>query len=136
MLGHPHGQHQLLHLPVGTLSQLSLMSSSFVHFQLCSVYPCLAETELRLPAFAAHRIKKLQTPRPLIEEIDLLPDPPKRPPKMAKPKPLQLRCPSPLTGRVSPLPRSGSPLGKQTSAKNTASPASSPAPSPGEWLWY
>jgi hypothetical protein len=31
--------------------------------------------ELNLPAFVAHRVKKLQTPRKLIEEIDSEPEP-------------------------------------------------------------
>ncbi|XP_071789876.1 E1A-binding protein p400-like isoform X9 [Asterias amurensis] len=43
---------------------------------------CIANLEMILPAYAAHRIKQLQTPRPLIEEIDSAPDLPPRPQPM------------------------------------------------------
>ena len=45
----------------------------------CELHPCLADLELKLPAFAAHRIRKLAVPRVLIEEIDTCPSPPPRP---------------------------------------------------------
>ena len=37
------------------------------------MYPGLAEMERDLPAFIAHRVRKLQTSRRLIEEIDIQP---------------------------------------------------------------
>ena len=47
---------------------------------LYSLYPCLAEMELNLPAFVAHRVKKLQTQKKFIEEIDCQPEVSPRPP--------------------------------------------------------
>ncbi|XP_048751446.2 helicase domino-like isoform X4 [Ostrea edulis] len=47
----------------------------FKEIDLHSLYPSLADMELNLPAFVAHRVKKLQTPRRLIEEIDSEPEP-------------------------------------------------------------
>lgn len=38
----------------------------------------MADLEFVLTAFAAHRMKRLKTPRPLIEEIDSQPEPPPR----------------------------------------------------------
>ena len=55
---------------------------------LHALYPNLAEMEQDLPRFVAHRIKKLQTPRNLIEEIEDEPDPPPRP------KPGKLKTPT------------------------------------------
>ncbi|KAK8744193.1 hypothetical protein OTU49_001047, partial [Cherax quadricarinatus] len=48
----------------------------FKHVDLFSLNFLLADLELCLTAFAAHRIRKFQAPRRLIEEIDSAPDPP------------------------------------------------------------
>jgi hypothetical protein len=50
--------------------------------------------ERDLPAFIAHRVRKLQTPRRLIEEIDIQPGPPPRP-QPGKLKTNTIRCVSP-----------------------------------------
>ncbi|XP_030847901.1 helicase domino isoform X4 [Strongylocentrotus purpuratus] len=55
---------------------------------------CIADLEISLPAYAAHRTCQLQTPRKLIEEIDSAPAPPSRPPRV-KVKPGKL-YPSPM----------------------------------------
>ena len=95
--------------------------------ELVSMFPTLADLEMRLPAFAAHRMKKLQTPRPLIVEVDSHPDPPPRPVKVRMQKPLQLRSLANIvTGRVSPMPRANTPAVKQE-AKPEPDAASSPA---------
>ncbi|XP_033101073.1 helicase domino-like [Anneissia japonica] len=76
----------------------------FKHIKFESFNLCLADHELNLPAYAAHRIKQLQTPRPLIEEIDSLPDPPARPNRVkVKPGKLFSHIPNKETGRVSPF---------------------------------
>ncbi|XP_061196592.1 helicase domino-like [Saccostrea echinata] len=87
----------------------------FKDIDLHSLYPSLADMELNLPAFVAHRVKKLQTPRVLIEEIDSQEEPPSRPPT-GKLKPVIFKGIAPVqpTGRASPT----------TSEKSTpASPA-------------
>ncbi|XP_034182155.2 domino helicase isoform X2 [Osmia lignaria lignaria] len=50
----------------------------FKHIDLASINFLLCDLELTLTAFAAHRVKRLQTPRKLIEEVDSQPDPPPR----------------------------------------------------------
>lgn len=50
--------------------------------------------ERDLPAFIAHRVRKLQTHRRLIEEIEVQQSPPPRPPA-GKLKPSSIRCVSP-----------------------------------------
>lgn len=45
------------------------------HIQLSSLNLLLSDLELTLSAFVAHRMKRLQTPRKLIEEIDNQPEP-------------------------------------------------------------
>ena len=57
-------------------------------------YPTLADMEKDLPAFVAHRVRKLQTSRHLIEEIDSESPPPPRPP-VGKLKSGAIRCLSP-----------------------------------------
>lgn len=57
-------------------------------------YPGLAEMERDLPAFIAHRVRKLQTNRRLIEEIEIQPSPPARP-QPGKLKANTIRCVSP-----------------------------------------
>ncbi|XP_070162370.1 helicase domino isoform X4 [Polyergus mexicanus] len=47
----------------------------FKHIQLSSLNFLLLDLELTLSAFVAHRIRRLQTPRKLIEEIDSQPEP-------------------------------------------------------------
>ncbi|XP_064649340.1 helicase domino-like isoform X3 [Lineus longissimus] len=94
-----------------------------------SLYPSLADLEVSLPAFAAHRIKKLQAQKPLIVEIDDQPDPPPRP----KPIPLKSflysrsSSPSVMTGRSSsPF----KPVQQRSSSPVVQSPlVRSPAPS-------
>ncbi|XP_022342498.2 helicase domino-like isoform X2 [Crassostrea virginica] len=54
--------------------------SPFEEIDLYSLYPCLAEMELNLPAFVAHRVKKLQTQKKFIEEINCQPEVSPRPP--------------------------------------------------------
>ncbi|GFS95916.1 helicase domino [Nephila pilipes] len=48
----------------------------FKHINLSSLNLLLADLELSLSAFAAHRVKKFQVPPKLIVEIDNLPEPP------------------------------------------------------------
>ncbi|XP_076755404.1 domino helicase isoform X7 [Xylocopa sonorina] len=50
----------------------------FKHIDLSSINLFLCDLELTLTAFVAHRVRRLQTPRKLIEEIDSQPDPPPR----------------------------------------------------------
>ncbi|GAB6030179.1 hypothetical protein CHUAL_005855 [Chamberlinius hualienensis] len=50
----------------------------FKHIDLSTLNMLLVNLELSLTAFAAHRIKRFQTPRKLIEEIDEIPPPPPR----------------------------------------------------------
>ncbi|XP_061928552.1 helicase domino isoform X4 [Apis cerana] len=47
----------------------------FKHIDLSSINLLLCDLELTLTAFVAHRVRRLQTPRKLIEEIDTQPDP-------------------------------------------------------------
>ncbi|XP_052714541.1 helicase domino-like isoform X2 [Crassostrea angulata] len=68
----------------------------FKEIDLHSLYPCLAEMELNLPAFVAHRVKKLQIKKTLIEEIHSQPEDYSRPP-CGKLKQVVLK-----TGRASP----------------------------------
>ncbi|ESO91647.1 hypothetical protein LOTGIDRAFT_122039, partial [Lottia gigantea] len=72
----------------------ALQYDPFKEVDLRCLYPSLSEMELDLPAFVAHRVRKLQTPRKLIEEIDDIADPPPRP------KPGRLKN---LNFRTSPL---------------------------------
>ncbi|XP_062606790.1 helicase domino-like isoform X2 [Saccostrea cucullata] len=75
----------------------------FKDVDLHSLYPSLADMELNLPAFVAHRVKKLQTPRVLIEEIDSHQEPPSRP-RSGKLKPVVFKGIAPVqpTGRITP----------------------------------
>lgn len=50
----------------------------FQHIDLSCLNLLLVDLEFVLTAFVAHRVRKLKTPRKLIEEIDSLPDPPPR----------------------------------------------------------
>ncbi|XP_015431567.1 PREDICTED: helicase domino [Dufourea novaeangliae] len=50
----------------------------FKHIDLSSLNLLLCDLELTHTAFVAHRVRRLQTPRKLIEEIDSQPDPPPR----------------------------------------------------------
>ncbi|XP_012218897.2 helicase domino isoform X2 [Linepithema humile] len=50
----------------------------FKHVQLSSLNLLLLDLEQTVSAFVAHRVKRLQTPRKLIEEIDSQPEPPPR----------------------------------------------------------
>ncbi|XP_033627174.1 helicase SRCAP-like isoform X2 [Asterias rubens] len=78
---------------------------------------CIANLEMILPAYAAHRIKQLQTPRPLIEEIDSAPDPPPRPQPM-KFKP----------GKLFPPPASAVSQAQKDSAATVPTERVSPVP--------
>ena len=60
------------------------------------MFPCMTELELKLPAYAAHRVRKLQTSQPLIEEIDSQPESPGRPKPMPHNKPFVYRSHSPM----------------------------------------
>ena len=70
---------------------------------------CIADIESFLPAYAAHRIRKLQTPRKLIEEIDSSADTPPKLPKL-KVKPGKLFTPVPAAVAVQPKEGRASPL--------------------------
>ncbi|XP_017885705.1 helicase domino isoform X2 [Ceratina calcarata] len=50
----------------------------FKHIDLSSINLFLCDLDLTLTAFVAHRVRRLQTPRKLIEEIDSQPEPPPR----------------------------------------------------------
>ncbi|XP_074640439.1 helicase domino-like isoform X2 [Tubulanus polymorphus] len=86
----------------------ALEKNPFDHIDLCSLYPCIADVELSLPAFAAHRIKKLQSPKRLIVEIDEQPLPAPRPKPVALKSFLMKNLAPPTAmpttaGRASPL---------------------------------
>lgn len=51
-----------------------LLCLTLQHIDLSSVNLLLVDLELTLKAFVAHRVKRLQTPRKLIEEIDSQPE--------------------------------------------------------------
>ncbi|KAL3857410.1 hypothetical protein ACJMK2_012085, partial [Sinanodonta woodiana] len=57
----------------------ALQYDPFQHIDIRCLFPTLADMERDLSAFVAHRVKKLQTPRKLIEEIDIQPKTPARP---------------------------------------------------------
>ena len=70
--------------------------NSFQYIDPCSLYPNLAEMELRLPAYAAHRASKLAVGRKLIEEIDSAPETSPRPKPAEKSSRFVFRSLSPL----------------------------------------
>ncbi|XP_050472757.1 helicase domino isoform X2 [Bombus huntii] len=81
----------------------------FKHIDLSSINLLLCDLELSLTAFVAHRVRRLQTPRKLIEEIDTQPDPsPRCPPGKIK---INVR----LSNQVKP---SSVPRQTQTKLKN------------------
>lgn len=93
---------------------------------------CITNFELNLSAFVAHRIRRLQTPYELIEEIDDQPESLPRPPALEKPLKFVFENNSPLTlnsGRSSPFipihPGSHSPM-----SFSRKSPGSSCTPTP------
>ncbi|PIK53751.1 putative helicase domino isoform X4 [Apostichopus japonicus] len=98
------------------------------HVNLANFNLCLADLELTLPAYIAHRTRQLQTPRKLIEEIDSIPKPPPRPPKM-KMKPGKLLTP-PGVAHVQreklPMGRSSPSLSQQTHGRASPLRAASP----------
>ncbi|KAK3606446.1 hypothetical protein CHS0354_041388 [Potamilus streckersoni] len=57
----------------------ALQYDPFQHIDIRCLFPALAEMERDLSAFVAHRVRKLQTHRKLIEEIDTQPETPARP---------------------------------------------------------
>lgn len=59
-------------------SSLALDYDPFKHINLGCLNLRLVDLELTLTAFVAHRVRKLHTPRKLIEEIDSQPLPPPR----------------------------------------------------------
>ncbi|XP_046390170.1 helicase domino isoform X2 [Ischnura elegans] len=65
-----------IHVP--SLVYRALSYDPFKHVDLFSMNLLLVQLELCLTAFVAHRMKKFQPPRRLIEEVDSLPDPPPR----------------------------------------------------------
>lgn len=96
------------------------------------LHPCLAQLELSLPVFAAHRIRKLQTTNRSIKCIDSQPDSPLRLKPLDKPAKLHLpRSQSPLpqgSGRASPAPQPGSLVTTLSAATPTTSPAITASP--------
>ncbi|KAJ8043053.1 Helicase domino [Holothuria leucospilota] len=100
------------------------------HVSLANFNLCLADLELTLPAYIAHRTRQLQTPRKLIEEIDSIPLPPPRPPRL-KMKPGKLLTP-PGVAHVQrdklPLGRNSPSLSSQQSV-GRASPVRAASPS-------
>ena len=68
----------------------------FQSVDLEEMFPCMTELELKLPAYAAHRVRKLQTSQPLIEEIDSQPESPGRHKPMPHNKPFIYRSHSPM----------------------------------------
>nr|XP_012145615.1 PREDICTED: helicase domino isoform X2 [Megachile rotundata] len=105
----------------------------FKHIDLTSINFLLCDLELTLTAFTAHRVRRLQTPRKLIEEIDTQPDPPPRCPpgkikinvrlsNQVKQSPTPQQTPTKLKNLVGilPTPRVGtSPLIKTANNQNT-----------------
>ncbi|KAK3083777.1 hypothetical protein FSP39_003020, partial [Pinctada imbricata] len=92
-----------LHVP--SLAVNCLLYDPFKDIDLHALYPSLADMEKDLPAFIAHRVKRLQTPKKLIEEIDGNTETQQRLAK-GKLKSHNLSSVSPMqmeTGRVSPV---------------------------------
>ncbi|XP_038075148.1 helicase SRCAP-like isoform X2 [Patiria miniata] len=89
----------------------------FKHVSLNSLNLCVASLELFLPAYAAHRIKQLQTPRPLIEEIDSAPEPPPRP------QPMKIK-----PGKLFPPPMSQAPKEPKPAVASATSSVSATVP--------
>ena len=56
-----------------SIRNVSVCTSLLQYVDLTQLHPCLADLELKLPTFAAHRIRRLQTPRQLIVELDSRP---------------------------------------------------------------
>ncbi|CAK9821897.1 Helicase ssl-1 [Anthophora retusa] len=83
----------------------------FKHIDLSSINLLLCDLELTLTAFVAHRVRRLQTPRKLIEEIDTQPDPPPRCPSG------KIKINVRLSNQVKP---SSAPQQTQTKLKNLA----------------
>ncbi|KAG7202049.1 hypothetical protein KM043_004730 [Ampulex compressa] len=71
-------QMETIEFVAASLVWSALDYDPFKHVDLSSMNLLLCNLEMSLTAFAAHRIKRLQTPRKLIEEIDSQPDPPPR----------------------------------------------------------
>jgi len=69
----------------------------FQYIDLTELHSRLADLELTLPAFAAHRIRKLQTPRQLIVELDSQPTPVSPLRHDADAKPFVFRSHSPMS---------------------------------------
>ncbi|KAK9301725.1 hypothetical protein QLX08_006019 [Tetragonisca angustula] len=83
----------------------------FKHIDLSSINLLLCDLELTLTAFVAHRIRRLQTTRKLIEEIDTQPDAPPRCPSG------KIKINVRLSNQVKPL---SVPRQTQTKLKNLA----------------
>ncbi|XP_076232641.1 domino helicase isoform X2 [Calliopsis andreniformis] len=83
----------------------------FKHIDLSSISLLLCDLEFTLTAFVAHRVRRLQTPRKLIEEIDSQPDPPPRCP------PGKIKINVRLSNQVKPP---STPQQTQTKLKNFA----------------
>ncbi|XP_015599061.1 helicase domino isoform X1 [Cephus cinctus] len=71
-------QMEAIEFVTASLAWSALDYDPFKHIDLSCLNLLLVDLELTLTAFVAHRIRRLQTPRKLIEEIDSLPDPPPR----------------------------------------------------------
>ena len=100
--------------PIMTLFPLQHLSSADLH-------PCLADLEVSLPAFAAHRIRKLQTPKSLIEEIENHPPPSPRPKPLQKPIKLDLSLCQSVLPQVSVIYINDIFLGEKTDSNNVRS---------------
>ena len=82
------------HLIEFLYNKLRFFYDLFQNIDIRARYPNLADMEKDLPAFIAHRVRKLQTSRHLIEEMDSQSPPPPRPP-VGKLKSGAVRCISP-----------------------------------------
>ncbi|KAJ8680257.1 hypothetical protein QAD02_016044 [Eretmocerus hayati] len=71
-------QMEGLDFHTASLAWSALDYDPFKHIDLSCLNLQLIDLEFMLTAFVAHRMRKLKTPRKLIEEIDTQPDPPPR----------------------------------------------------------
>ncbi|XP_053987837.1 helicase domino isoform X5 [Hylaeus volcanicus] len=71
-------QMEAIEFVTASLIWSALDYDPFKHIDLSSINLLLCDLEFTLTAFAAHRVRRLQTPRKLIEEIDSQSNPPPR----------------------------------------------------------
>ncbi|XP_035206695.1 LOW QUALITY PROTEIN: helicase domino-like [Stegodyphus dumicola] len=89
-----------IYFHTASLAYAALEYDPFKYVSLPSLNLHLADLELSLTAFAAHRVKKFQTPPKLIVEMDSLPEPP--PPCPSVKMKINF-CNSQGSGRASPM---------------------------------